>query len=104
MPSPQAVGAVTKVLEAALLIPVHTPDLQLAMKREAWSRGLTLPMVAERMNLTEGYVRKRLVYGWQIHPSFLETFIVAVKVTPRVARRLRQLGAIAAGWNIELED
>ncbi len=83
-------------------IPHDTEDLRQAIKREVWTRGLTLAEVAERMEMTMPFL-VRLVgsKGQQrITPCQLNKIIAAIHITPAVARRLHLLAAREAGWRV----
>ncbi len=95
----------SKLVGMAMQIPHDTTDLRLAIKREMYSRGLSASEVADRMNLTHGWVKHRLCPDVPSNPVritavFLERLIEALHITPAVARRLHYLAATDAGWRI----
>lgn len=107
MSTKQARGLITKLVARGVAIDPRTTDVREAVKREAWTRGLSLRALAERMGLDYDYVLKRIgegQYSGAIHPKFLQQIIDALHITARPARRLHQLGAIEAGWLITPEE
>jgi hypothetical protein len=107
--NPPAYAARTRWLEAGLQIPADTDDVRQAIKRECWTRDRTLKDLAASLGLNLDYLERVLSHRGnaagrfqKLTPGLLERIIDALKITPRVARRLRLLGAIDAGWRLEV--
>lgn len=89
-------------------IPHDTPDLRLAIKREVWTRGLSLGALERRLGFSPTFLSNLL--GTNDHkkdrrvrrivPGVLDRIIEHLHITPKVARRLHQLGALQDGWKI----
>jgi hypothetical protein len=103
MRSQYEIGARRRCLAVGVDIPADTEDVRLAIKREIFTRGLTLSDVAARIGLS--YSRLKHTVGKKnnpcaIHPGELNRIIAAVHITPAVARRLHLLAAREAGWSV----
>lgn len=88
-------------------IPHDTEDLRLAIKREVWSRGLTLEWLNRSLGFAPLYVNNLLSNDAspgrslrRITPGVLKRIIAVLHITPAVARRLQLLGAREDGWQV----
>lgn len=84
----------------------NTDNLCQAIKREIWSRELTIVDIAHRIGIgtfgasNAGQLGSVLKGQQRMTPGMLNRIIDAVHITPAVARRLHLLAAREAGWNI----
>jgi hypothetical protein len=96
-------SAKARWLAEGVAIPHDTDDLRLAIKREVWTRGLTITALAEKLDICQEYLERCLrrgPYSKRMYPGMLNRIIEAVHVTPCVAKRLHLLAAREAGWNV----
>lgn len=97
-------------LAAGVEIPHDTTDVLLAIKREIWTRGLSILEVAQRIGIAvgdnghAGMLSAVLAGQQRLQPNMLDRIIDAVHITPRVARRLHAMAAIKAGWKISIPE
>ena len=100
-------SAEARWLAVGVEIPHDTDDLRQAIKREVWTRGLTLTILAERMGMNLDYIERCLskrgnaagVFQ-KIQPSLLNRIIEKTHITPCVAKRLHLLAAREHGWQV----
>lgn len=88
-------------------IPHDTPDLRLAIKREIWSRGLSIFHVERKLGFSQGYLSTLLSVDHperkqprRIQPNVLKLLAEHLHITPKVLRRLHILAARAQGWDV----
>lgn len=88
-------------------IPHDTDNLRDAIKREIWTRGLTITDIAARVGMNLDYLERVLSRRGNsagrfqaLHPPLLNRLIAAIHITPAVARRLHLLAAREAGWKV----
>jgi len=94
------IAARRRWLTAGVAIPHDTADLRLAIKREIWTRGLTMDDVAGRVGVQLNWLSRVLAGDQRMTPGLLNRLIDSVHITAAVARRLHLLAAQDAGWKV----
>lgn len=97
-------SAKARWLAAGTAIPHDTDDLRQAIRREVWTRGLTITALAERLDMNLEYVerclRSRGPSAKRMMPGMLNRIIAVVHISPCVARRLHLMAAREMGWQV----
>lgn len=100
-------SATAQWLAVGVAIPHDTDDIRLAIKREVWTRGLTLIILSLRLGMNLEYIERCLSKRGnsagcfqKIQPSLLNRIIEKIHITPAVANRLHLLAAREAGWDV----
>lgn len=96
-----------RLRELARRIPRETADVRQAIKREAWSRGVSIERLAPMVPTNPDHLRACLSHGARAKPGRLLTprlvdrIAAALLVGEERRRELHRLGALASGWRIE---
>lgn len=98
----QAHAARTRWLAYGLSIPRETECPRMLIKREIYTREITITDLANRLGMSVDHVSRTLDprLCLTITPGFLARVITHLHITPVVARRLHLIAAREQGWQV----